>query len=106
LDLRERLNVLLDETDQEKLKAFVDDILDLKKKQWAYCPNCSEKVYADFPDRGGQIKAFQILLDQGKGKPAETVKHTGQVTLKAISEMSDAELAREIENASRELPGA
>jgi hypothetical protein len=45
---------------------------DPDKSAWAYCPKCREKVKADFPDHSARIKALQLALEHGYGKPGQS----------------------------------
>ena len=39
------------------------------KKAWGFCPKCRTKVHIDQPDHGARIKAVELWLEQGFGRP-------------------------------------
>ena len=93
-DLRSRINEALYATAKEKVTQLVDDLFDMKKPGRGWCKQCGGKVAAEFPDYKGQAQALALLMDQGKGKPAETRKVDVTATVKKdLAEMSDDELA-------------
>lgn len=104
MSIRERISTLLNDIQDETLKELIDGSLDAEKLKWAYCKKCHSKVQVDYPDLDKRTKMLAALMDQSFGKPAETKKVEGTVTLKAVSEMSDAELAILAE--LKELPPA
>jgi hypothetical protein len=40
---------------------------------WGDCPHCHHRVPVTFPDVRARTKAIEVLLDQGYGRPVETV---------------------------------
>jgi hypothetical protein len=65
--IRERLGEDL-EAEYETIKAALKDAMETTKQSWAWCPNCSEKVKADFPDNNARIKAIELWFSQGLGR--------------------------------------
>jgi hypothetical protein len=110
-DLRSRLGSLLDNLEDEDIKEIVEESLSATRLKWSYCPNCRKKVEADFPDLDKRAKFLATLLDQAKGKPAETKQVTVNVAHRMVSELSDEELeqlasgAEVIEGSFREVSG-
>jgi hypothetical protein len=64
--IRERLGEDL-EAEYETIKAALKDAMETTKQSWAWCPNCSEKVKADFPDNNARIKAIELWFSQRLG---------------------------------------
>jgi hypothetical protein len=46
--------------------------------RWGDCPNCKHRVPVAFPDVRARTQAIQVLLDQGYGRPPQTVAITGE----------------------------
>lgn len=88
--IKERLNA---QVTDERLDDLIDSIMDLRRVNRAFCPRCRSKVEVEYPDYKGQTQALAVLLDQGLGKPEQQVAVRGSVTLKAIADMSNEELA-------------
>lgn len=53
----------------EKVLAVLQGAMDATKKAWAYCPDCAKKVQVDYPDHAAQIRAVELWLSEGFGKP-------------------------------------
>jgi hypothetical protein len=41
--------------------------------RWGDCPHCRHRVPVTFPDIRARTQAIQLLLDQGYGKPPQTI---------------------------------
>jgi len=50
--------------------------LDSEVTKWGNCPECNHKVPVIFADLHGRSKAVQLLIEQGFGKPPETIEVT------------------------------
>lgn len=48
--------------------------LDSEVTKWGDCPKCGKRVPVAFPDLHGRAKAIQLLIEQGYGKPTETIE--------------------------------
>ncbi len=48
--------------------------LDSEVTKWGDCPKCGKRVAVAFPDLHGRAKAIQLLIEQGYGKPTETIE--------------------------------
>ena len=96
-DLRTRFREALNAMEEKDIRQIVDGIKDMNKARYALCPDCRRKVQVEFPDFKGQAQALQILMAEGFGKPREQQDVNVSVTLKAIKEMSNEELAALVE---------
>jgi hypothetical protein len=98
-DFRDHLAGELDARGVKDATALVAAVFDAMKDVYVTCRHCGKKTDAPVPDVVSRAKALDILLNQAKGKPAQTVRHehSGVVGLRPVSEMSlgeiDAELA-------------
>lgn len=59
--------------------------LDSEVTKWGDCPKCGKRVPVAFPDLHGRAKAIQLLIEQGYGKPTETIE---------VSAVMEADLER------------
>lgn len=57
-----------------------------------HCPRCGLDVQVSFPDANGRANAAKILLDQGFGRPKETVVVDHTIQQKPVNELGDGEL--------------
>jgi hypothetical protein len=118
-DLRNVINELLDTIaadNPQAIRELVESTLSSEKEreEWVTicCKECGEtrrySVRVKMPDFKERTKALQILLDQAKGKPAETLKLEGGLTIRAqnitneIPDMSREQLNAVIESAMTE----
>jgi hypothetical protein len=60
-----------DALNPEQIQRIINEAVDAKRAAWAFCPTCKKKVQADFPDHTARIKALQLALDHGYGKPGQ-----------------------------------
>lgn len=107
-DLRDRLASKLDIRDDKELDDLLDAIFTAEKDAYVACRKCGVKTPAPVPDVVARAKALDLLLNQGKGKPAQTVRHehSGTVGLKPISEMSLEEIDAELRGLPAPTPEA
>lgn len=89
-DLRERIDKILDAVPDDKIRELIDLALTSEKDSWATCTNCRHRIPIKIPDLGARAKMLEVLINQGKGKPKETVKK--EVVLRRVDEMSVNEL--------------
>ena len=105
-DLRERLAVVLDGIEDDAVRELVAEVFTGTKKQSVWhtfeCRECDQKqrleVEVEVPAAkfAERVKALQMLLDQGKGRPAERKVQTIDVTVRHLGELrelSDEQLA-------------
>ena len=57
------------ESQYDKVVAALEEAMESTKKAWGFCPKCRTKVQVDFPDHGARIKAVELWLEQGFGRP-------------------------------------
>jgi hypothetical protein len=57
------------ESQYDKVLAALEEAMESTKKAWAFCPKCRTKVQVDHPDHGARIKAVELWLEQGFGRP-------------------------------------
>ena len=57
------------EAKSDKIVDALFGALDSERLTWAHCPDCRRKVRVDYPDFSAQIKAAEMLLEQGYGRP-------------------------------------
>jgi len=61
------------------------------KKAWAYCPSCRKKVQVDHADHGARIKAVELWLEQGFGRPGAGAASVDPVAAGAEMVLADLE---------------
>ena len=104
-DLRHAINAALDEVaadEPEAIRSFVQEAfaLEREKEVWApvTCKHCRRSgkyvVQVKIPDYRERTKAIALLLDQAKGKPAETkrIEATVDLGLRDMKQLSTEEL--------------
>lgn len=90
------------EAQYDKISSTLIKALDSTKKSWGFCPACRKKVQIDHPDHGAQLKAAEMLLEQGFGRPgADTSGRSpeavgAEVTLAMLEDMSLTQLAAHV----------
>ena len=105
-DIRELMEEAFDEIagdDEGAIKAFVREAFTLKKtkkyNRQVTCKDCGQsrmyQIEVEIPDYKERSKAIELLLNQAKGKPKETVKVQVDVGVRQVTEMSLAELEAE-----------
>jgi hypothetical protein len=67
--------------DAETIQRILKEAVDADKSAWGYCGTCRKKVKADFPDHSARIKALQLALEHGYGKPGTAKDETTKVDL-------------------------
>jgi hypothetical protein len=87
------------ESQYDKVVAALEDAMESTKKAWAYCPDCRKKVQVDHPDHGARIKAVELWLEQGFGRPGagaasvDPIAAGLEMTMEALGRLSTNELA-------------
>ena len=87
------------ESQYDKVVAALEEAMESTKKAWAFCPKCRTKVQVDHPDHGARIKAVELWLEQGFGRPGSVGVQVspevagGQQTLEQLEAMSSPALA-------------
>jgi hypothetical protein len=87
------------ESQYDKVLAALEEAMDSTKRAWAFCPKCRTKVQVDQPDHGARIKAVELWLEQGFGRPGTgsaleaPAVVGGRETLGQLEAMSMEELA-------------
>lgn len=116
-DMREVMAEIVDEIAHENRDAIKESLLEaftltLKKtyNRQITCKDCGQArmypIEIEVPDLKSQTNAWQVALDQSKGKPKETVKVQVDVGVRQLTEMTLADLEAEekaILNAHPEL---
>jgi hypothetical protein len=51
----------------------LSEAINAEVTRWGDCPNCKHRVPVTFPDIRARTQAIQLLLDQGYGKPPQTI---------------------------------
>lgn len=105
-DVRERLARFVDEIGDDELREFVREAFSHEREKRVYAdvrcpkPGCghrwSEEVRVPVPDYKERAKAVEMILNQGKGKPAEQRVVQVSVTARTIRDLelaSSEELA-------------
>ena len=101
--MRQVMEEIVDEIAHENRDAIKDSLREaftrtLKKtyKRQITCKECGQArmypIEIEVPDLKGQMIAWQVALDQSKGKPKETVKVQVDVGVRQWTEMTLAEL--------------
>jgi hypothetical protein len=91
----------LDSEQHDELAALAmqmwKESLSAMQQKWSYCPNCRQKVQADYVDFLTRAKALEIFSKEAFGA-IPTTHHVevdyGEKTLEALRAMPMAELAR------------
>ena len=87
------------ESQYDKVVSALEDAMESSKTAWAYCPSCRKKVQVDHPDHSARIKAVELWLEQGFGRPGtgSTLQSPaavgGKETLEQLEALSTNELA-------------
>lgn len=97
-DVRERLARFVDEIGDDQLREFVREAFTHEKTKQIYadirCPDCDrrwrQEVSVPVPDYKERAKAVEMILNQGKGKPAEQKTVTVSVTARTIRDLESA----------------
>jgi hypothetical protein len=59
--------------DYELMREKLREALVAETVRWGSCPGCGKRVGVEFPDFNARVKAMSLWLDQGFGRPRETV---------------------------------
>ena len=59
----------------DSLFRSLEEAIESEVVKWGDCPECGYKVRVTFSDIRARTQAIQVLLDQGCGKPALSVRH-------------------------------
>jgi hypothetical protein len=79
----------------EQIVAAIKEAVTAETTRWGDCPNCQHRVPVSFPDVSARMKALQLWLDQGLGRPVERVETTPVIDLSGLTdEELDALLVR------------
>lgn len=57
--------------DYEKLKATLWEAMDSVKRVWLSCPDCKKRSEVEVPDSSARVKAVELALEQGFGRPGQ-----------------------------------
>jgi hypothetical protein len=96
-----------DALEPEQIRRVLNEAVDATKAAWGYCPSCKKKVQADFPDNSARIKALQLALDHGYGKPgqAKTEERLDlDVDVQSLTPEARASLRRKLLALNPDLP--
>lgn len=58
----------------DSLFRSLEEAIESEVVKWGDCPECGHKVPVTFSDIRARTQAIQVLLDQGYGRPAESVR--------------------------------
>lgn len=113
-DLRDRLARFLDDQADDSLQDLVEAVFSATKDDWVTiaCKDCGkhQRVPVPVPDVVARAKALDLLTNQAKGKPAQTVRHQheGTIGLRPVDALSISEIEAELAavRARRALPSA
>jgi hypothetical protein len=72
------------ESQYDTVVSALKEAMESTKKAWAYCPSCRKKVQVDHPDHGARIKAVELWLEQGFGRPGTGAAAESAISLGAI----------------------
>ena len=87
------------EAQSDKIIEALFRAMDAMRKTWAYCPKCRQKVQVDFPDVNASLKAIELLMEQGYGRPVAGAANAapeivgGRETLAQLEALSTNQLA-------------
>ena len=79
------------ESQYDKVVAALEEAMESTKKAWAFCPKCRAKVQVDHPDHGARIKAVELWLEQGFGRPGAGAARVDPVTAGVEMTLADLE---------------
>jgi hypothetical protein len=98
-----------DALEPEKIKEILREATESTKPMWSYCPKCRSKVQADFPDHTARIKALQLALDHGYGKPGQAKQEERldlDIDVQTLTPDARATLRRKLLALNPDLPQA
>jgi hypothetical protein len=84
------------ESNYSLVRDALEDAMAATKKTWGFCPKCKGKVQVDFPDHGARIRAIELWLEQGFGKPSTNgaaAVAPSQALLTDVEALTDDQLA-------------
>jgi hypothetical protein len=68
--VRERIARDVERHYDASIAAFFEDALAAEKVAWADCSTCRHRVKVSVPDWGARVRALELLLNQGFGRPS------------------------------------
>jgi hypothetical protein len=100
-DVRARISAALDDLPDETIRVLVSEALAAEKDTWVnvVCKEClhEARYTVSVPNWKERAQVLEILANQGKGKPPETIRQTIGVgaikTLEELEALSNEELA-------------
>jgi hypothetical protein len=62
------------EANYELVRNVLEDAVGAETVRWGDCPRCGKRVPVSFPDIRARTEAVRLWLDQGYGRPKETLE--------------------------------
>ena len=81
------------EGEYELIRDALKDAISGTRKVWLSCPDCGKRSEVEAPDVSGRMKAIELWLTEGFGKPGTTSSAPAVPDMgKPMSELTDEEL--------------